>query len=462
MSDNDLDLFVLGAGSGGVRAARIAAGHGAKVAIAEEYRTGGTCVIRGCVPKKIMVLASRFHDAFDDAAGYGWTLSTKPQFSWPALIGAKDKEIDRLSTLYRQNLERSGVTQYKSRAVLEDAHTVRLLADGTTLRAKNILIATGGHPVMPHIPGAEFAITSNEAFELKELPKRILIVGGGYIALEFACLFHRLGSEVTLIHRGEKVLRGFDEDLRDELMLAMVGEGITLKMNNTVAKIEQAPEGSRKVHYVSGDDDEFDVVFFATGRAPNTSDLGLEKAGVVLKEGGAVKVDDRSRTNIPHIFAVGDVTDRVNLTPVAIREGHALADSLFGGNDWTPDHSLVATAVFSTPEIGTIGMTEQEARAQQLPVDIYRAKFRSLKHTMTRRQERTFMKLVVDAKTDKVIGVHIMGEDAGEIIQLAAVAVGMGATKKDFDRTVAVHPTAAEELVTMREKVHVPNPGGAI
>ncbi len=462
MSDFDVDLFVVGAGSGGVRAARIAAGHGAKVAIAEEYRTGGTCVIRGCVPKKIMVLASRFHDAFDDAAGFGWTLSTKPQFSWPDLLASKDKEIERLSVLYRQNLERSGVTQYKSRAVLEDAHTVRLLQDDTTLRARNILIATGGHPVVPHIPGAELAITSNEAFELQELPKRILIVGGGYIALEFACLFHRLGSEVTLIHRGEKIMRGFDEDLRDELMLAMAAEGITLKMNNTVARIEEIAGGVRKVQYVGGDDDQFDVVFFATGRAPNTSGLGLEKAGVELRDGGAVKVDEKSRTNIRHIFAVGDVTDRVNLTPVAIREGHALADSLFGGNEWTAEHSIVATAVFSTPEIGTIGITEQEARAKLLPVDIYRAKFRSLKHTMTRRQERTFMKLVVDAKSDKVLGVHIMGEDAGEMIQLAAVAVGMGATKEDFDRTVAVHPTAAEEFVTMREKVHVPNPGGAI
>jgi glutathione reductase (NADPH) len=462
MSDFDVDLFVVGAGSGGVRAARIAAGHGARVAIAEEYRTGGTCVIRGCVPKKILVLASRFHDAFDDAAGYGWTLSTRPEFSWPALIAAKDKEIERLSALYRQNLERSAVTQYKSRAVLEDAHTVRLLADDKTLRARNILIATGGHPVKPHIPGAELAITSNEAFELKELPRRILIVGGGYIALEFACLFHRLGSEVTLVHRGEKVLRGFDEDLRDELMLAMAAEGITLKMNNTVARIEEKANGCRKVTYISGDDDEFDIAFFATGRAPNTSGLGLDKAGVELLENGAVKVDDSSCTNVGHIYAVGDVTDRINLTPVAIREGHALADTLFGGNAWTPDHSLVATAVFSTPEIGTIGMTEQEARNELRPVDIYRAKFRSLKHTMTRRQERTFMKLVVDSKTDKVLGVHIMGEDAGEMIQLAAVAIGMGATKKDFDRTVAVHPTAAEELVTMREKINVPNPGGAI
>jgi glutathione reductase (NADPH) len=461
MSDFDVDLFVVGAGSGGVRAARIAAGHGAKVAVAEEYRTGGTCVIRGCVPKKIMVLASRFHDAFDDAAGYGWTLTTKPEFSWPALVEAKDREISRLSEVYARNLERSGVTQYAGRAVLADAHTVRL-SDGTKITAKYILVSTGGHPVAPHIPGAELAISSNEAFDLKELPKRIAIVGGGYIALEFACLFQRLGSSVTLVHRGEKILRGFDEDLRDELMLALAAEGVTLKMNNTIAKIEEAPKGCRKVTYVTGDDDEFDIVFFATGRAANTKGLGLEDAGVELGDFGEVKVDANSRTNIENIYAVGDVTDRVNLTPIAIREGHAVADSLFGGKPWAVQHSPVATAVFSTPEIGTIGMTEEAAREEMMPIDVYRARFRSLKHTMTRRQERTFMKIVADAKTDKVLGVHIMGEDAGEMIQLAAVAVGMGATKADFDRTIAVHPTAAEELVTMRDKVHVPTPGGAI
>jgi glutathione reductase (NADPH) len=336
------------------------------------------------------------------------------------------------------------------------------LGDGKTLTAKNVLIATGGHPFAPHIPGAELAISSNEAFDLKELPKRLLIAGGGYIALEFACMFQRLGSEVTLVHRGDKVLRGFDEDLRDEIMLALAAEGVTLKMNNTVAEIAETGSGCRKVTYVTGDDDEFDVVFFATGRRPNTDGLGLDKAGVQVAPGGAVKVDAASRTNVPHIFAVGDVTDRVNLTPVAIREGHAVADSLFGGKDWKVDHSLIATAVFSTPEIGTIGLTEQDARDQLIPIDMYKSRFRSLKHTMTRRQERTFMKLIVDAKTDRVMGVHIMGEDAGEMIQLAAVAVGMGATKADFDRTVAVHPTAAEELVTMREKVHIPNPGGAI
>jgi glutathione reductase (NADPH) len=275
-------------------------------------------------------------------------------------------------------------------------------------------------------------------------------------------MFQRLGAEVTLVHRGEKVLRGFDEDVRGEIMLALAAEGVTLKMNNTIAKIERTGEDCRKVTYVTGDDDVFDIVFFATGRDANTKGLGLDKAGVELNDNGAVKVDAESRTNVPHIYAVGDVTDRLNLTPVAIREGHAVADSLFGDNTWTVDHTNVATAVFSTPEIGTVGMTEEAAREEMIPIDVYRTRFRSLKHTMTRRQERTFMKLVVDAKSDRVLGVHIMGEDAGEMIQLAAVAVGMGATKKDFDRTVAVHPTAAEELVTMRDKVHVPNPGGAI
>jgi len=460
MENFDVDLFIIGAGSGGVRAARVAAGHGAKVAIAEDYRIGGTCVIRGCVPKKIMVLSSRFRDAFDDAAGFGWSLPRAPEFSWPALMAAKDEEVARLSGVYEQNLVRSGVELHRTRAVMEDAHTVRL-GGGKTVRAKNVLIATGGHPDAPNIPGAELAISSNEAFELKELPGRILIAGGGYIAVEFACMFQRLGSQVTLLHRGEKILRGFDDDMRDELMLALAAEGVTLKMNNTISKIE-AEEGCRRVTYVTGDDDVFDLVFFATGRRPNTDGLGLESAGVDTTESGAVAVDEFSRSSVPHIFAVGDVTDRVNLTPVAIREGHAVADLLFGGEERAVDRSLVATAVFSTPEIGTVGMTEHQAREQMMPIDIYRARFRSLKHTLTRRQERTFMKLVVDHNTDKVLGVHILGEDAGEMIQLAAVAVGMGATKADFDRTVAVHPSAAEELVTMREKVHVPNPGGAI
>jgi glutathione reductase (NADPH) len=459
--DFDVDLFVIGAGSGGVRAARIASSHGARVAVAEEYRVGGTCVIRGCVPKKLMVLASRFADAFDDAAGYGWTLPKAPEFSWTALRDAKDKEIARLSGLYEANLHRFKVQVHQSRAVLRDAHTVELLSDGTLIKARNILIATGGHPTAPHIPGAELAISSNEAFDLPELPNRILIAGGGYIALEFACMFRRLGVHVTLVHRGEKVLRGFDDDLRDELMLSLAAEGITLKMNDAVASIEHSADGEKHVSYVSGDSDSFDLVFFATGRTPNTSGLGLDAAGVAVREDGAIIVDDHSRTNVPHIFAVGDVTNRVNLTPVAIREGHAVADNLFGGMDRVLDHSVVATAVFSTPEIATIGITEAAAREGMMAFDIYTAKFRSLKHVLTRRQERTFMKLIVDATTDKVLGVHIMGEDSGEMIQLAAVAMGMGATKADFDRTVAVHPTAAEELVTLRERVHVPNPGGA-
>jgi len=460
MPEFDVDLFVIGAGSGGVRAARIAAGHGARVAVAEEYRIGGTCVIRGCVPKKILVLASRFHDAFDDAEGYGWSFPQPPAFSWDALRDAKDREISRLSGLYEQNLARSDVAIHRSRAELEDEHTVRLVADDRRITARNILIATGGHPTPPDIPGAELAISSNEAFDLKALPERVLIVGGGYIAVEFACLMQRLGSTVTLLHRGAKLLRGFDEDLADELMLSMAAEGITLKMHDTLASIEASDNGSRLVHFSSGSRSHFDVVFFATGRHPSTRGMGLERAGVAVNDRGAITVDPQSRSSVPHIFAVGDVTDRVNLTPIAIREGHAVADSLFGGKPWTVEHDCVATAVFSTPEIGVVGMTEQAAREQNIPYDLYRTRFRNLKHTLTRRQERTVMKLIVHAKTDKVLGVHILGEDAGEMIQLAAVAIGMGATKADFDRTVAVHPSSAEELVTLRERVQGPNPGG--
>ena len=459
MAEFDVDFFVIGAGSGGTRAARIAATHGARVAIAEEFRIGGTCVIRGCVPKKLLVLASRFRDAFEDAAGYGWTLPKAPEFSWTAMHEAKEQEITRLSGIYEANLGKAGVTIHRSRAVLEDEHTVRL-ADGTRVTAKYILISTGGHPVRPNLRGAELAISSNEIFDLPDLPRRLLVVGGGYIAVEFANVFQRLGSAVTLVHRGPKILRGFDGDLRDELMLAMAAEGVTMKMDETIGAIEETAGGHRRVTFVSGETAEYDVVLFATGRVANTAELGLDKAGVKTGARGLVEVNTDLQTNVPHIYAVGDVTDRVNLTPVAIREGHAVADSLFG----TPRKAgieNVATAVFSTPEIGTVGLTEDDAREAMMGVDIYRTRFRNLKHTLTRRQERTFMKLVVDTKTDRVLGVHILGEDAGEMIQVAAIAVGMGATKADFDRTVAVHPTSAEELVTMREKVQVVNMGGA-
>jgi glutathione reductase (NADPH) len=459
MADYDVDLFVIGAGSGGVRAARVAAGHGARVAIAEEFRIGGTCVIRGCIPKKILVLASRFRDAVDDARGFGWSFPQTPAFSWAALRDVKDREIARLSRIYEENLGGARVTIHRSRTVLEDAHTVRLLADGRTISARHILIATGGHPAVPDVPGRELAITSNEAFDLPALPRRLLIVGGGYIALEFACLFQRLGSAVTLVYRGDRVLRGFDDDIRDELMLTMAADGIALRMEDTVAEIADAGAEGRRVNFASGHAELFDVVFFATGRKANTADLGLEAVGIELDARGAVKVDAASQSTVPHIYAVGDVTDRLQLTPVAIREGHAVADTLFGGKPWQVDHGTVATAVFSTPEIGGVGLTEAAARAAGHGVDCYRTRFRNLKHTLTPRHEYTLMKLVVDQRSDCVLGVHIVGEDAGEIIQAAAIAVTMKATKADFDRTIAVHPTAAEELVTLRTKVAEPELG---
>lgn len=460
MPQFDVDLFVIGAGSGGVRAARIASGHGARVAVAEEFRTGGTCVIRGCVPKKILALASRFRDAFEDAAGFGWTMPKAPEFSWDVLRAAKDREIGRLSGLYERNLENAGVTLHHDRAVLVDRNTVRLVNAGTTITAKYILVATGGHAVRPQVSGCELGVVSDDAFDFERLPGRIAIVGGGYIAVEFACLLQRLGSAVTVVHRGEKILRGFDEDLADELMLAMAAEGITLKMNDTITGIEKQ-EDCLHVAFSGHDTGEFDAVFFATGRRPNTEGLGLEEAGVKLGEDGSVTVDADCRSSVDNIFAVGDVTGGIALTPVAIKQGHALADTLFGKKSWAVDHSIIATAVFSTPEIGTVGLTEGEARERLKPVDIYRARFRSLKHTLTRRQERTLMKLIVDPETDRILGAHVMGEDAAEMIQLIAVSMGMGATKADFDRTMPVHPSAAEEWVTMREKVQITNPGGA-
>ncbi|HVV95110.1 MAG TPA: glutathione-disulfide reductase [Hyphomicrobiales bacterium] len=461
MPQYDLDLFVIGAGSGGVRAARIAAQHGARVAVAEDYRIGGTCVVRGCIPKKIMVLSSRFHDAWDDARGFGWSFPAAPEFSWPALRDAKDREIARLSKVYEDNLLGSGVAIHRTRAVLDDPHTVRFADGSRSVTAAHILVATGSHPVHPDIPGCELGISSNEAFDLPELPKRILIVGGGYIALEFGCLFQRLGAAVTICYHGSKVLRGFDEDVRDEMMLALATEGTTLKMDDEIATISEGEGGVRNVAFTSGQTEPFDLVFFATGRRASTAGMGLAEAGVDLAADGSVKVDATSKSSVDHIYAVGDVTNRLQLTPVAIREGHAVADSLFGKKPWQVDHSLVATAVFSTPEVGTVGLSEAAARAGGRGVDIYRARFRSLKHTLTRRQERTLMKIVVEQKTDKVLGVHIVGEDAGEMIQLAAIPLVMGATKADFDRAIAVHPTAAEELVTLRTKVPAADPGAA-
>jgi glutathione reductase (NADPH) len=456
MSKYDFDLFVIGGGSGGVRAARIAAGHGARVAIAEEYRFGGTCVIRGCVPKKLLVYASRFRDEFEDAEGFGWTVKGT-RFDWPTLIANKDAEIARLEGHYRRNVDKAGAKVFDTRATIADPHTVVLAGDGGKVTAKVILVATGGHPVKPDIPGAEHAITSNEAFHLKELPASILIVGGGYIAVEFAGIFDGLGAETTLLYRGEKILRGFDEDLRDGLMAEMFKREIDLRVNADIAAIEKN-WSDYTVTLKDGSTMEVECVMFATGRSPNTGSLGLEQAGVKLGEDGEVLVDEDSRSSVESIYAVGDVTDRVNLTPVAIREGHAFADTMFGGKRWSVSHDLIPTAVFSTPEIGTVGLPEHIACQRYPKLDIYRARFRPLKHTLSGRDEHVILKLLVDGTSDKVVGCHVLGADAAEIVQMAAIALKMGATKADFDATVALHPSIAEELVTMREKRPAPHP----
>jgi glutathione reductase (NADPH) len=460
MSATEVDLFVIGAGSGGVRAARIAAGYGAKVAIAEEYRVGGTCVIRGCVPKKLLVYASRFSHEFEDAAGFGWTVPDTT-FDWRTLIANKDREIDRLEVAYRRNLEKAGVTIFNDRAVIEDAHTVSIPNTGAHFRAGHILIATGGAPFPgASIPGIEHAISSNEAFHLPSLPRRVLVQGGGYIAVEFACIFAGLGSEVTVVYRGENVLRGFDDDIRTHLRAEMERRGITFHCSRVVSRIEKGAHG----YAVSLDDAngqaigvETDLVMFAIGRRPNTANLGLERVGVATSPVGAVIVDEFSRTNVPNIYAVGDVTNRVNLTPVAIREGHAFADTVFGNKPTRVDHADVPTAVFSEPELGVIGLTETQAVEKFDRVFVYQTSFRPMKATLSGRDTRVLMKLVVDGATDRVVGCHIAGPDAGELIQAIGIAVKMKATKADFDATLAVHPTMAEELVTMREisRTHV-------
>ncbi|MPZ54916.1 MAG: glutathione-disulfide reductase [Rhizobiales bacterium] len=451
MADYDVDLFVIGAGSGGVRAARVASSHGARVMIAEEYRVGGTCVIRGCVPKKLLVYASRFAEDFEDAEGFGWTVP-KPTFHWPALIHNKDREITRLEAAYTTTLERYKVGLVKGRAVLADANTVRLIATGETVRAKYILVATGGWPHHgPAIPGIEHVISSNEAFQLPELPRSILIQGGGYIAVEFSGIFAGLGSKVTLVYRGENILRGFDNDVREHLRNEMRLRGIDVICGKTVTGVQSAAERySVRLSDETGVDVE--KVMFAIGRWPNSKNLGLEALGVKLAERDCIVVDDYSQTSVPHIYAIGDVTDRMALTPVAIREGHAFADTVFGGRPTTVSHSDVPTAVFSEPEVGVVGLTEAQACAQLAKVDIYKTTFRPMKATLSGRNTRTFMKLVVDGLTDRVVGCHIVGPDAGELIQVVGIAVRMKATKADFEATMAVHPTAAEELVTMREK----------
>jgi glutathione reductase (NADPH) len=447
----EVDLFVIGAGSGGVRAARISSGYGARVMIAEEYRVGGTCVIRGCVPKKLLVYASRFAEAFEDAAGYGWTVP-EPSFDWATLIANKDREIARLEAAYTANLDRAKVAIVKSRAVLLDPHTVKLVATGESVRAERILIATGAAPHMgADIMGLEHVISSNEAFHLRELPKRVLIQGGGYIAMEFATIFNGLGADVTVVYRGENILRGFDDEVRTHLRNELEKRGIKIMCKRLVEGVEKVEHGL-DVELSDREQVMVDAVMFATGRHPNTSGIGLESAGVRIGRVGEIMVDEFSQTSVPHIYAIGDVTNRNNLTPVAIREGHAFADTVFGGKPTPVDHSNVPTAVFSEPEVGVVGLTEAEACRTLAKVDIYKATFRPMKATLAGRDTRTFLKLVVDGHSDRVVGCHIVGPEAGEMIQLIGIAVKMRATKADFDATMAVHPTAAEELVTMREK----------
>ena len=450
MSDHDVDLFVIGGGSGGVRAARIAAQHGARVMLAEEYRLGGTCVIRGCVPKKLLVYASRFRGEFEDAVGYGWSLP-QSNFDWPTLIANKDREIARLEAAYKGTLERAGVAIVKNRAVIVDPHTVQL-ANGDRVRTAFILVATGGTPSHgDKIPGLEHAISSNEAFHLPELPRRVLIQGGGYIAVEFAGIFAGLGSHVTLIYRGENILRGFDDDVRHHLRTDMEKHGIRVLTGCKVAAIDKV--GTHfSAHLSSGNQVTADIVMFAVGRAPNIAKLGLETAGVAVAKNGGIAVDDYSRSSVDSIYAVGDVTNRINLTPVAIREGHAFADTVFGGKSVKVDHTNVPTAVFSDPEIGTVGLTEAQARATLAQTDIYKAMFKPLKATLSGRDTTVLIKLLVDGLSNRVVGCHIVGEGAAEMVQVAAIAIKMGATKADFDATMALHPTTAEELVTMRTK----------
>ncbi|WP_298377826.1 glutathione-disulfide reductase [uncultured Bradyrhizobium sp.] len=449
MAEFDVDLFVIGGGSGGVRAARIAANYGAKVMVAEEYRMGGTCVIRGCVPKKLFVIGSHVHQEIEDAAGFGWSIG-QVSFDWATLVANKDKEIARLEGAYTSNVEKSGARIVKTRAVLEDAHTVRL-ATGEKVTAKYILIATGGAPNHgPAVPGIEHVISSNEAFHLKELPKRTVIQGGGYIALEFAGIFAGFGSDVTVVYRGDNILRGFDEDVRKHVRTEMEKRGITIITGCTVAKVDKHGK-DYTTHLSSGSSIASDQVMFAIGRHPNVRGLGLEAAGVAINPAnGGIQVDGWSKTSVDNIYAVGDVTHRTNLTPVAIREGHAFADTVFGKRPVQVDHATIPTAVFSQPEVGTVGLTEEEARAQYSHVDIYKTDFRPIKATMSGRDTRVLMKLVVDGASDRVLGCHIVGDAAAEITQAVAIAVKMKATKADFDATIALHPTASEELVTMR------------
>ena len=446
----DFDLFVIGGGSGGVRAARVAASEaGAKVGLAEEYRMGGTCVIRGCVPKKLMVFASTYAEGFDDARAYGWDV-TPGAFDWGVFRPKLDAELTRLENIYRTNLAKAGVQIFDSRAVVQDPHTVRL-ADGQTVTAKHILIATGGRPFVPDLAADCPVMTSNEVFQLDALPKDILIVGGGYIACEFACILNGLGVEVSQYYRGAQILRGFDGEARGHIADLMVEKGINLHLGTDVIEMKTV-DGGIWVKSTDGKERVYEKVLYATGRVANTDGLGLQKAGVALGRKGEVIVDDYSQTSVPSLYAVGDVTDRVNLTPVAIREGMAFVETVFKGNPTKPDHELIPSAVFTQPEFGTVGLSEEDAAAQE-PIEVYAASFRPMQTLFAGRDDRVMMKLIVSQATRKVLGCHIVADHAGELIQLAGVAIKMGATKEDFDRTVAVHPTMSEELVTMKVPV---------
>ncbi len=442
----DYDLFVIGAGSGGVRASRIAANLGARVAVAEEYRVGGTCVIRGCVPKKLMVYASHFSEDFESARGFGWTVG-ETSLDWKTLIARKDAEIDRLNGLYIQNLENNDVEIINGRGVIEGPNSVRV--GDKIYTAKYILVAVGGWPTLPDVPGIEHAITSNEVFHLDELPEDVVVVGGGYIAVEFAGILNGMGAKVTQLYRSEQILRGFDDDIRSRLNDEMIKKGIDLRTNINIESIEKTDDGLL-LQLTDGNELKTKAVMYATGRAPNTKSLGLDGVGVELNKKGAIMVDAYGKTNVDSIYAVGDVTDRVQLTPVAIKEGHAFALTVFGDTPTSPEHDAIPTAVFSQPPIGTVGLSEAQAEAKYGDIDVYVSDFRPMKHTLGGSDERAFTKLVVDKKTDVVVGAHMIGVDAGEIIQGIGIAVKAGLTKAQFDQTVAVHPSTAEEFVLMR------------
>ena len=454
MTAYDYDLFVIGAGSGGVRAARLAAELGARVGVAEEYRVGGTCVVRGCVPKKLLAYGSRYQQELEDAGAFGWSFGTV-QFDWQILIGNVRREVDRLEGIYTRLLETAGVDLLPSRATLEDPHTLKLADRDAAVTAKTILVATGGHPHLPDVPGKEHLITSNECFLLDALPASMAIIGAGYIGVEFASIFAGLGVQVTLIYRGEQILRGFDEELRLRLAQALRKRGIDIRLGAAITSIGKNEAGYR-VNFAEGDSVEAGLVMAATGRVPNTVGLGLQQTGIELGWNGHVVVDEFSKSSIDNIYAVGDVTDRVNLTPVAIHEATCFAETVFNDTPSPVNHTFTPTAVFSEPEIATVGLTEEEARDKYRAVDIYKSAFRSLKYLLPKREEQMLVKLVIDAETDKVLGCHVLGPDAAEIVQMAAIAVRLGVTKAQFDATRALHPSASEELVTMRQRWELP------